>query len=307
MVHVNDIATWRERIFTSLLPVVLVVGTLATASIVPILIDHGMWPVLLIDSLALVWIFFIWRLKHLPYTLRVVNFLAVIYTLSIGLMLTVGAASLSYLLGPPVVAAILLGTRPAIIALALGAASIIGLGATDHITLNVPGWEHEPLKASLVAASNYLSVGAMLSLTCGTLLKGLSQTLAEVRGVAATLETNQAALHELNSELALTSAAVARLNDMVLIARAVDGWDADQPITFVNDAFLRRTGYAREEVVGQSLRMLQAADADQAVVARIVAAIAARTPCNAELMAHTREGTPFWVEVEMVPFARGAR
>jgi diguanylate cyclase (GGDEF)-like protein/PAS domain S-box-containing protein len=304
MIHVNDIAAWRERIFASLLPVVLVVGTLATISIIPILLAHGMWPVLLIDSLALAWIFVVWRLKHLPYKLRVVNFLAVVYALSIGLMLTVGAASLSYLLGPPVIAAILLSTRPAMFALALGAASIVGLGATDHITLNVPGWEHESLKASLVAASNYISVGAMLTLTCGTLLKGLSRTLAEVRGVAASLEINQAALHDLNDELALTSAAVARLNDMVLIARAVDGWDADQPITFVNDAFLHRTGYTRGEVVGQSLRMLQGEDMDKALVARITAAIAAREPCNAELMARARDGTPFWVEVEMVPFAR---
>jgi diguanylate cyclase (GGDEF)-like protein/PAS domain S-box-containing protein len=304
MVNVNDIAAWRERIFNSLLPVVLVVGTLATLSIIPILIDHGMWSVGVVDSAALACIFVIWRLKHLPYNTRVLSFLAVVYALSIALMLTVGAASLSYLLGPPVVAAILLSTRPAIIALALGAASIVGLGATNHITLNVPGWEHEPLKASLVAASNYLSVGAMLSLTCGTLLKGLSHTLAEVRGVAASLETNQAALYDLNSELELTSAAVSRLNDMVLIARAADGEDDAQPVTFVNDAFLRRTGYARDEIVGRSMRVLRGPDTDHAVVTRIMDAMAAGQPCKAELMSYTKSGEPYWVEIEMVTFAR---
>jgi diguanylate cyclase (GGDEF)-like protein/PAS domain S-box-containing protein len=304
MVTANDIATWRERIFSSLLPVVLVVGAIATISIIPILFAHAMWPVVLVDTVALAWIFVIWRLDHLSYKLRVLNFLAVVYALAIALMLFVGTASLSYLLGPPVIASILLSTRPAMIALALGAASIVGLGATDHIALNVPGWEHEPLKASLVAASNYISVGAMITLTCGTLLKGLSQTLADVRTAAASLETNQAALYELNSELALTSAAVSRLNDMVLIARAVDGWDADQPITFVNDAFLRRTGYARSEIVGRSLRILQGPGTDQAVVTRILEAISSRQPCNAELMTLAKDGESFWVEVEMVPFAR---
>jgi len=308
MANVNDIAVWRERIFSTLLPVILGVGTLATVSIIPFLLEHGMWPVLVVDAIALGWIFVIWRLERLPYHTRVTHFLAVVYALAIALMLTVGAASMSYLLGPPIIATILLSLRPAMFALALGAASIIGLGATDHLHLAVPGWEDESLKASLVAASNYLSVGAMLTLTCGTLLKGLSQTLADVRTSAASLETNQAALRDLNDELELSSAAVSRLNDMVLIARAVDGWDADQPITFANDAFLRRTGYTRADIVGQSLRVLQGPDTDPALVARITEAIAQRKACNAELMTCTRAGEPFWVEIEMVPFARaGAR
>ena len=51
----------------------------------------------------------------------------------------------------------------------------------------------------MVAAVNYSTIGVMLSLTCGMLLKGLSRSF---------------------TELELTSAAVARLNDMVLIAKA---------------------------------------------------------------------------------------
>jgi diguanylate cyclase (GGDEF)-like protein/PAS domain S-box-containing protein len=305
-VNVSDIAAWRERIFSSLLSVVLVVGAIATVPVIPFLIDQGMSRVALADTIALVWIFAIWRLKHLSYTVRVLNFLAVVYVFAITLMLTVGAASLSYLLGPPVVAAILLSLRPAMVALALGAASLIGLGASGHISLGVPGWEDAPLKASLLAALNYAGVGTMLALTCSTLLKGLSLTLADVRTFAASLETNQAALHDLNSELELTAAAVSRLNDMVLIARAVDDEDATQPITFVNDAFLRRTGYARSEIVGRSLRVLQGPDTDQAVVARISAALASGQACNAELLGYTRAGEAFWVEIEIVPFARAS-
>jgi PAS domain-containing protein len=52
-------------------------------------------------------------------------------------------------------------------------------------------------------------------------------------------------------------AAVSRLNDMVLITRASCAPDAVQPITFVNDAFLRRSGYARKDVVGRSLHLLR--------------------------------------------------
>jgi diguanylate cyclase (GGDEF)-like protein/PAS domain S-box-containing protein len=283
MVNVNDFAGWRERIFSSLLPVVLVVGAISTVVITPLLVQQGLWPIALVDTVALAWIFAIWRLKHLPYTVRVFNFLAVVYALAIALMLSIGPASMSYLLGPPLLAAILLSLRPAMLAVALGAAAHIGFGATGHVSLSVPGWEHDPLKASMVAALNYTTVGVMLTLISSALLKGLSQSLAE---------------------LELTSAAVSRLNDMVLIAKAAKVHDTVQPITFVNDAFLRRTGYVRDEIVGQSLRMLQGAETDRAVVARIAQAMHSSQPCNAELMCYTRAGEAFWVEVEIMPFAR---
>jgi len=282
MGNVNDIAGWRERIFTSLLPVILVVGTLSTIAIVPFLVGQGMWPVALADTVALLWIFAIWRLRRVSYEARVLNFLAVVYVLSIALMLTVGPASMSYLLGPPLIAAILLSLRPAMLALALGAVSLVGLGAAGHIELNVPGWEHDPFKASLVAALNYSTIGVMLCMICSTLLKGLSLSLAE---------------------LELTSAAVARLNDMVLIARASSRQEDAQPITFANDAFLRRTGWTREEIVGHSLHVLQGPDTDPAVLAQVFEAVAAGRPGSAELMIYPPTGEPFWVEFEAVPFA----
>jgi hypothetical protein len=269
MANVNDIAAWRERTFTSLLAVVLVVGSLSTVAIFPLLVSQGMWTVAVADTVALVWIFAVWRLKKLSYTARVLHFLTVVYLLSVVLMLTVGAASLSYLLGPPLIASILLGMRPAMLALVLGAASLVALGADGHIVLHVPGWEHDPLKASLVAALNYGTTGAMLVLTSSTLLKGLASSL---------------------SDLELTSAAVSRLNDLVLIAKAADAQQAPQPITFANDAFLRRTGYTREEIVGHSLHVLQGPETDPAVLKRLFYTLIAGQPCNAELICYTRAG-----------------
>ncbi|MCS0589606.1 putative bifunctional diguanylate cyclase/phosphodiesterase [Massilia norwichensis] len=294
MLEVRDIASWRERIFSSLLSVVLVVGALATLPVIPFLVQQGLWPVAVADTIALAWIFAIWRLGRLSYTVRVMHFLAVVYALAITLMLSVGTASMTYLLGPPVIAAILLSLRPAMLALALGAVLLVALGNSGHVTFSVPGWQHEPFKASLLAALNYIGVGAMLTLTCGTLLKGLSRSLGDA--------------HTLNGELQLTSAALARLNDMVLITRAVEGENVTQPVTFVNDAFLRRTGYTRSEILGHSLRVLLGPQSDQAAVGRIVGAMRKGQPCNTELMSYTKAGEPFWVEIEMVPFAPpGAR
>jgi diguanylate cyclase (GGDEF)-like protein/PAS domain S-box-containing protein len=303
MVSVNDIAAWRIRIFSSLLSVVLVLGATAAIPSIPLLIQQGLWPVALLDAVALAWIFAIWRLERLPFSLRVLNFLAVVYVVAIALLLGIGPASLNYLLGPPVMAVVLLGMRPSMFALALSAASIVGLGAGGYVDLAVPGMQHDALKASLAVTLNFSCVGAMITLTSGTLIKGLSLSLADVRTFADSLEANQGRLNALNDELRLTAAAVARLNDMVMIASVVEGPDAEQPIVFANDALLRRTGYARGEIVGQSMRVLHGPGTDQDVVARIVDAMARNQPASAELLNYTRDGVPYWVEMDMVPFA----
>ena len=304
----NDIAAWRIRIFSSLLAVVLALGTVAALPSIPLLISQDLWPMAVLDLFALAWIFAIWRLERLPYTFRVLNFLAVLYAVAIALMLSIGPASLNYLLGPPVMAAILLGTGPAIGALVLGAASIVVLATSGLLHLDVPGMEHQVLRASLAVTLNFGCVGAMIALTCGTLLKGLSSTLAELRGAAASLEAKQAELRVLNDELQLRSAAVARLNDMVLIARAVDGANAQQPVIFANDAFLRRSGYTRDEIIGRSMRGLVEAGNDPGLLVRILAAVESCQPVTAELLSRTRSGEAYWVEMSMVPFAHeGAR
>ena len=299
----HDIAQWRAQIFSSLLSVVLVIGTIAAAPCVPLLIRQGMWPVAVMDLVVLGWIFAIQRLTRLSYTVRVMNFLALGVVLGIGLLLTVGPISLNYLMAPPVLAVILLGTRPALILLGLGSTSILVLGLTGQVPMHVATLEHDPVLATLVTTLNFACIGALVTLTSGTLLKGLSRSLGEARGTADALEAGQAELHAANAELRLTSTALARLNDLVIIAKVDPAPGAPQPIIFVNDAALRRSGYARAEMIGRSLRMLHGADTDPATVHRIVDAMRRDEPVRAEVINYTKDGDPYWVEMEMLPFS----
>jgi diguanylate cyclase (GGDEF)-like protein/PAS domain S-box-containing protein len=303
MVNHHDIAQWRAHIFSSLLTIVLVLGTIAAVPSIAVAAWLGMWPVVAMDMVAMTWIFAIRRLKHLPYNLRVLNFLTILFGIGIGLMLTIGPVSVFYLMAPPVLAAILLGTPQAMAALGISCASILALSLTSYVPMEVPGLEREVVLSSLTFTLNFACVGTLIILTSGTLLKGLSRSLSEVHGFADSLEANQSRLRELNDELQLTSTAVSQLNDMVLITRAEESSEGGQPIIFVNDAFLRRTGFARDEILGSTLLKLAGPGTDPAVTARILDAIANNRPINAELVSYTRGAEAFWVEIDVVPFA----
>jgi PAS domain S-box-containing protein len=68
----------------------------------------------------------------------------------------------------------------------------------------------------------------------------------------------------------------------------------DNPIVFVNDAFLNLTGYPREEVLGRNCRFLQGPDTDRGEVARIGQALAAGQGVEVEILNYRRDGAPFW-------------
>jgi diguanylate cyclase (GGDEF)-like protein/PAS domain S-box-containing protein len=298
----NDIAHWRAQIFAKLLLVVFLLGSATAIPSVLLAASEGLWSIVVIDVVALLWLAAIWRLRRLPYTLRVVNFLAIAFIVGIGLLLKVGPVSQIYLMAIPVLAALLLGLRPALWTLALAGLVVMVLGFEENSKLQIAGMpDYGFLKAAIITL-NFLFMTAVLTLSCAVLLQHLARSLDELRDTAGALERRQAQLSALNAELRLTSAAVSRLNDMVLIAE-VGGGAGEQHIIFVNEAFERRTGYRRDEVLGCNPRMLRGPDTEPEAVERIERAIARGQTVRAELLNYTKAGEAYWVETELLPFA----
>ena len=297
----NDIAHWRAQIFARLLLAVFVLGSATAIPSIVMIVGEGLWPLViaLVDTLALLWLLGILLLRRIPYTIRVSNFLALAYLVGIALMLKVGPVSQIYLMAIPVLAALLLGLRPALWSLGLTGAAVFALGFQASAQLHFEGVPEYAFVKSAIVTLNFLFIAAVLTLSCAVLLQHLARSLDDLRASADALEIRQKELSALNAELRLTSAAVARLNDMVLIAEVANG---EQHLIFVNEAFERRTGYRRHEVMGRSLFLLQGPDTEAAALQRIEQAMARSEAVHAELLNYTKSGEPFWVESDLVPF-----
>lgn len=292
---------WRERILATILLVIMVLGALTAIPSIWLAISEGLTSVAWIDAIALGWVVTLWRLSRIPYRWRAWNLIALVYLLGIWFLFNIGLVSQIYLMAVPVLAALLLGLRAALLALALNTATLLLLAPLGQLSMPMTGLEQMHGLRWGVISMNFLFINAVLTISCAVLLNRLEQSLHEQHDIATSLLTGQAELKAANAELRLTGTALTRLNDMVVITEAAPLDEPGPRIVFVNEAFVRHTGYAREAVLGRSPRLLQGPQTSRSELDRIRLALTQRQAVHSELVNYTRSGQPFWVELDMVP------
>ena len=75
----------------------------------------------------------------------------------------------------------------------------------------------------------------------------------------------------------------------------------DRPLIYVNDEFVKITGYSQEEVLGQNCRFLQGDDTKNEKVAQLRTAIENKEPITVELRNYHKEGSMFWNRLSLRP------
>jgi diguanylate cyclase (GGDEF)-like protein/PAS domain S-box-containing protein len=101
--------------------------------------------------------------------------------------------------------------------------------------------------------------------------------------------------------LRMLESVVVNANDSVLITAAEPIESPGPIIQYVNPAFTRTTGYALEEVLGKSPRLLQGPLSGRTGPDRIRAALKEWKPVEVELLNYRKDGSTFWVELSISP------
>ena len=101
--------------------------------------------------------------------------------------------------------------------------------------------------------------------------------------------------------LVLLEGSIARLNDIVIITEAGPFGEPGPRIVFVNEAFERRTGYSRDEVLGRSPRFLQGPNTQRRALDQIRAALEEWRPARVDVINYRKNGEPYWVDLDVSP------
>ena len=102
-------------------------------------------------------------------------------------------------------------------------------------------------------------------------------------------------------QLLLLSRAIESTNDGLVI---VDVHGRDQPVTYVNPAFERITGYPAAEIVGRNCRLLQGDDHDQEGLVAVREALVSERDCTVELRNYRKDGSLLWNRLTLSPVLR---
>lgn len=108
---------------------------------------------------------------------------------------------------------------------------------------------------------------------------------------------------EEEQHLRLLESVITNTQDAVLITEA-EHFDAPGPkIVYVNEAFTKMTGYAAEEVIGKSPRILQGPKSDKNELARLGMALRNWEACEITTINYKKSGEEFWINFSVSPVA----
>jgi len=153
--------------------------------------------------------------------------------------------------------------------------------------------------------SSHKQPGQILKTTCmtGRDFNIVALPLDHGLGLFLALAPDEESITPTDPGIAMFSMILNGLNDAVLVTTAEPRTSPGPIIVFGNDALESSTGYTLEEMLGRTPRMFQGPETDSAERQRISAALQAWKPVSAELLNYRKDGSTFWVELNIVPLA----
>ncbi|HEY6552233.1 MAG TPA: PAS domain-containing protein [Vicinamibacteria bacterium] len=86
----------------------------------------------------------------------------------------------------------------------------------------------------------------------------------------------------------------------------MDARSSEYPLLYANPAFLAMTGWPREEILGENLRVLRGPDTDVAATTELRDALAEGRACRVLVKNYRKDQTPFWNDLAVSPIPDAA-
>ncbi len=99
--------------------------------------------------------------------------------------------------------------------------------------------------------------------------------------------------------------ALEEIEKLSLVASKTDNiviiTDAEKRIEWVNESFVKRTGYTSKEAIGLTPRILQGPETDPYIVSRIQKHLEAGQPVIEEILNYSKNGSKYWLRLNINP------
>ncbi len=236
------VEAWRVRMLASILRVVFVLATIAVIPSVVFAAANGHHAIAAVDLVALGALAVLTFWPRLGYRTRSLGLIVLTYAVGAWFLGFVGVTGQVYLIAFPVITALLLGLRPAVLAIAITAVTLVAAGLLDHVDDRVFALGDHGTLEWLVIALNIVFVTSVLTIPAAVVLRRLESSIANEQATSHSLEEQRQHLAERNLELEHEVAerrraeaevhrlakAIAQARDLILIA------DVDGTVVYTN-------------------------------------------------------------------------
>ncbi|MEO6207131.1 MAG: hypothetical protein ABIP77_04175 [Candidatus Limnocylindrales bacterium] len=158
---------------TTMLRIVLVLGTIAAVPSVILSLQSGLPGIAILDTIAIAWVAIVALRTDIPYRVRAWSVVIIAYGLGVVFLVTIGTSGQVYLMAVPALTALLIGLRPALLALLVSTLTLFSVAFLADAGLAVRGLEDQPVLRWGVIALNFGFVSAIITGSTGVLLDRL--------------------------------------------------------------------------------------------------------------------------------------
>jgi PAS domain S-box-containing protein len=132
--------------------------------------------------------------------------------------------------------------------------------------------------------------------------RALCAELAAARSEASLLRAALASATSEAAQLRRATLGLASINrTLAAVGEGLCLTNSRAEIVYVNEGFLRLTGYPKSYCLGRNCAFLQGEGTDPATVAALRAAIAAGRALRVDVLNYRRDGRPFWNDLSITP------